>query len=119
VEISRESQKNSDENLETHNTLIEHRHQFIAHRGDTESEVGISYLLVPKNDKIENAQIRFNQLKLVSFSSGEIIKIETLIKFIIGELVIKIQKSGQKTYEGMLNSFTPEELTSMLMNNLK
>ena len=108
-----------DGNIETHNSMMELRHQFIAHRGDTESEVGISYMLVPKNDKIENSQIRFGQLKQVAFSEEEINKIESLIKFLIAKVLDKIQKSGQKVYDGMLKIFTPEQLTLMLMNNAK
>jgi hypothetical protein len=98
---------------------MELRHQFIAHRGDTESEVGISYMLVPKNDKVENSQIRFGQLKQVAFSEDDLNRIEKLIKFLLEKILDKIQKSGQKVYEGMLNIFTPEQLTLMLINNAK
>lgn len=108
-----------DGNIETHNFIMELRHQFIAHRGDTESEIGISYMLVPKNDKIENSQIRFGQLKQVAFSEDDINRIEKLIKFLLEKVLVKIQKSGQKVYDGMLNIFTPEQLTLMLMNNAK
>lgn len=108
-----------DGNFETHNFIMELRHQFIAHRGDTESEVGISYMLVPKNDKVENSQIRFGQLKQVAFSEDDLNRIEKLIKFLLEKILDKIQKSGQKVYEGMLNIFTPEQLTLMLMNNAK
>ena len=56
-----------DGNFETHNFIMELRHNFIANSGDTESEIGISYMLVPKDDKIENSQIRFGQLKQFAF----------------------------------------------------
>jgi hypothetical protein len=109
----------NDGNLETHNFIIELRHQFIAHRGDTESEVCISYLLVPKKDKIENSQIKFGQLKQVAFSEDDINRIEKLLKFLLEKVMDKIQKSGQKVHDGMLNIFTPEQLSLMLINNAK
>lgn len=108
-----------DINYETHNYLMELRHQFIAHRGETENEICISYMLVPKKDSLDKTQVRFSQLKMVGFSNEDLDKFETLMKFIIEKLLEKIQKSGQKVHDGMLNLFTPEQLTLMLMNGAK
>ncbi len=112
--------KDQDGFLETHEFLMDLRHQFIAHRGKTESEIGIAFMLIPKakgND--EKSQIRFNQLKQYSFNTEKLTEFENLIKFIIAELDGKIQKSGQKLHDGLLNNFTPEQLTLMIMNNAK
>lgn len=108
-----------DENNETHNYLIELRHQFIAHRGETENEIGISYMLVPKKDSLDKTQVRFSQLKMVGFSNEDLNKFEKLVRYLIEKLLDKIQKSGQKVHDGMLNQFTPEQLALMLMNGAK
>lgn len=108
-----------DANYATHNYLMELRHQFIAHRGETENEIGISYMLVPKKDSLDKTQVRFSQLKMVGFSNGDLDKLETLVKYLIAKLMEKIQKSGQKVHDGMLNLFTPEQLTLMLKNGAK
>jgi len=52
------------EKFETHKYLMDLRHQFIAHRGDTASEVGVAYLLVPKSDSLDKTRVQFNQLKI-------------------------------------------------------
>ena len=95
------------------------RHQFIAHRGETENEIGISYMLVPKKDAVEKAQIRFSQLKQISFSGEDLIRIESLVNFVLEKLQEKIEKSGQKVYEGMFNLYSAEQLSLMMINNAK
>lgn len=104
---------------DTHAYLMQLRHQFIAHRGETESEVGISYILIPKNDSLDRSQVRFSQLKQISFTETDLERIEPLVKYLIDELLKKIQKNGQKVHDGILKLFTPEELTFMMMNNAK
>jgi hypothetical protein len=104
-----------DENFETHNYMMEIRHQFIAHRGDTEFEVGISYMLLPKNETIDKSQIIFSQLKIVAFSDIDLNRIEKLVKFLLEILKIKIEKSAQKVHDSILHLFTPEQLGLMMI----
>lgn len=111
--------KGDKENQEMHNSLIDLRHQFIAHRGKTESEIGISYLAIPKKNPLEKSQLRFSQLKQSSFSDKDLNKIEGLIKTLVEKLKEKIQKSGQKVHDGMFKLFTTEQLGMMIINNMK
>jgi hypothetical protein len=111
--------KDDQANLETHKFLIELRHQFIAHRGKTESEVGIAYLAVPKEDSLENSQVRFSQLKLTSFSDVDLNRIEKLIVFLLEKIMEKIQVTGQEVHDTMLKVFSVEELGLMMINNMK
>lgn len=111
--------KEGEENYETHNDLMALRHQFIAHRGDTENEIGISYMLVPKGGALEQTEMRFSQLKMVGFSKEDLDRFERLIKDLIHRLLEKIEKSGQKVHDGMLTLFSPEQLGLMLMNSAK
>lgn len=75
------------------------RHQFIAHRGETDSEIGISFMVVPK-ENVDGSQVRFKQLKQASFNGEKLLEIKVLIEYLIDELKKKIQKSGQKVYDG-------------------
>lgn len=111
--------KNEKEHSETHEMLMDLRHQFIAHRGETEKEIGIAFMLVPKGKPEEDSQIRFSQLKQISFNEDDLARISSLLKFIIEKLVVKIQATGQKLHDGMLKMFTAEELAMMIMNNAK
>ena len=103
----------------THEYLIELRHQFIAHRGKTDNEIAIAYLLFSKNDTDALSQLRFSQLKQTSFSTKDLDRIETLLKHLIEILKVKIQKSGQKVHDGMFNEFSAEHLAMMRINNMK
>jgi len=110
--------KDQAEFLQTHEFLMGLRHQFIAHRGKTESEIGIAFMLLPKGDDGQS-QIRFNQLKQFSFETEKLLEFKNLINFVISELDKKIEKSGQKLHDGLFNNFTPEQMTLMVMNNAK
>ncbi|WP_333696658.1 hypothetical protein [Flavobacterium sp.] len=105
--------------LKTHEYLMDLRHQFIAHRGNTESEIGVAFMLIPKDKDDTQTQIQFLQVKQKSFSDEDLDKFETLMKFITDWLAEKIQKSGEKLRDGFFNSFTPEEISAMLLNNAK
>jgi hypothetical protein len=110
--------KENEEFKEIHNYLIELRHQFIAHRGKTDSEIGVSFMIFPKEKK-EDSQVRFKQLKLGGFGEKRLNDIERIIKFLIFELEKKIQKSGQKLYDGFFNNFDEEQMSFMMINHLK
>lgn len=111
--------KDDQAGLDTHEFLIELRHQFIAHRGKTENEVGIAYLAVPKKESLEKYQVRFSQLKLTSFSDVDLDRIEKLIIFLAQKVMEKIQSTGQEVHATMLKVFTTEELGLMMINNMK
>ncbi|GAB4002172.1 hypothetical protein GCM10028807_60230 [Spirosoma daeguense] len=108
-----------EDNYETHKYLMNLRHQFIAHRGDRENEIGISYMLIPKEGSLDNSQVRFSQIKMAGFSVEELDRIEGLLSYLIEKLWEKIQKSSQKVYDGVLSLFNPEQLSLMLMNAAK
>lgn len=109
-----------DDLIETHNYLMNLRHQFIAHRGDTESEIGIAYMLIPKEKNNLQKQIQFSQVKHKSFSKDDLDRFENQINFTLELLITKIKKTGQKLNDSFLNLFSPEEIGSrMLINNAR
>lgn len=104
---------------QTHDALMELRHQFIAHRGDSEAEIGVSYVLIPKAGGTALTQVRFSGVKKISFTKEELINIEEVIKILIDHLQAKIQKNGQKVNDSLLTLFSPEQLQFMMVNSAK
>ena len=111
--------KQQEKLIETHERLMKMRHHFIAHRGDTENEVSIAYMLVAMNGNKEQDQIKFRRLKQFGMSKEELLEIQSLVKYILEQLKPKIKKSGEKTHKALYENYTPEKITSMLMNNAK
>lgn len=109
--------KENPEYLRTHNKIMELRHKFIAHRGDTESEVVAAFILIPKKDN-SVVNIKFKRLKQISFSNTEHIEIRNLIDFLINKLDPKIEKAAEKAKRGMFETFTLEQLALMDLNNI-
>lgn len=103
---------------ETHDFLMELRHQFIAHRGKNEGETGISFMVIPKI-KEENSQLRFKQLKLYAFDSKKLVEIENIAKYLIEQLENKIIKNGKKVHEKFFKLFDVEQIQFMIMNYAK
>jgi len=102
---------------ETHDYLMELRHKFIAHRGDTVNEVGIAVMLVPKQGP-EPTSMRYKQSKRMSLSGHRLQQAHALITFLIGHVEQKIRQTGQKAHDFYLNEFTPEQLAAMAINNM-
>lgn len=105
--------------IQTHEYLMDLRHQFIAHRGETESEIGIAYMIIPKEIGNTDTQVRFSQVKQKSFSADDLNRFEIQANFIKELLLTKIQKAGQKLHDGYLNLFEPQQIVNMLVNNAK
>ena len=119
LEPSHLFKEDDTENQEVHTYLMNLRHQFIAHRGETDSEIGIAFMIIPKEGSIDDNQIRFTQLKQNSFSPERLDLIEKTINHIIESLKESIEKNGQKLYENFLKIFTPEQIKLMPLNNAK
>lgn len=111
--------ENNDGFLITHEFLMELRHKFIAHRGKTDSEAGIAVMVFPVGQPEKDAQIRFKQLKDVSFREDKIIEIEKLLSFVLSVLEKKIKKSTEKIYKGFFDLFDEREISAMIMNGIK
>lgn len=102
---------------ETHDVLMDLRHQFIAHRGDTESEVGIAYSIIPKTDDSLAQQIRFQQVKRSSFSTEDLGKLETLHIHLMQYLSPMIEKWANKAARGFNENLSVQEMTALYLNS--
>ena len=111
--------KENTELEDVHNFLMDLRHQFISHRGETNSEIAISYLLLPKGDDLTNTQVRFSQLKQMAFSTKDLDKFEGVIQYLIHQLENKIEKSGNKIHDGFLDNFSKDLASALIINNVK
>jgi len=101
--------------LETHEFLMNLRHKFLAHRGETDSEIISSFYLI---NKINNtSQLQFMRAKQISFTKVQIFRITELVKALLKKLnEIKI-KFSNKVQKGML-AFEPKILSQLSINNL-
>jgi hypothetical protein len=95
--------------METHEYLMDLRHKFIAHRSETENEIGMAYIAVLK-DEPNRATMKCYQMKLANFSIEKIEELEACINFVLKKVIEKFEKSGNKLYDGVLNKFSFEEL---------
>ena len=107
----------SSQLLTTHEYLMNLRHNFIAHRGDSEGEVDAAYLLIPKHEG--ESQVRYVQTKQMRLNSEMIKNILLLIDYLIEKVTDKINKTAKKTYDAYFGNFTKEQMRFMLLNNLK
>ncbi len=102
----------------THDYLMELRHKFIAHRGDTANEVDISVMLFPKQGN-EQTQMRYKQVRRLSLSVENLKAAQNLIGFLITYVEQRIKETAQKAHDGYLEMFTAEQLSIMTLNNMK
>lgn len=104
----------------THEFLINLRHNFIAHRGDTAAEREVVYLLIP-NNKEKETQIKYGRIKQVSFNNEQKTQILELVNFIIIELQRKIEKKRSTVVKWLYNEFFPSlpplKLAPLIINN--
>ena len=101
----------------THDYLMDLRHNFIAHRGETDSEISLAYILIPKQNG--QLQVKYAQTKKINLDTEKKTEIQALVDHILDFLIIKIEKSAEKIYKSFFEQFTSEEINLMLLNNLK
>lgn len=97
-----------------HKYLHDLRNIFIAHRGKSESEMGIGYILVPfeKGPPI----FKYSGVKRNRFKKDEITKIQGLINFLLDLVEIKRQKIVDKLYSRFIDEMEPSELLKFAIN---
>jgi hypothetical protein len=111
--------ENNEENLKIHNYLMELRHTFIAHRGESESEIGIALMLIPKTGSNEETIMKFNQVKRSNFSSEQLIQIDKLLSFLLKHIEKKIQKLADKMSDSLFKNFSIEQMSMLVINGAK
>lgn len=104
--------------MEVHLEIMNIRHKFIAHRGETKNELGVSFLVYP-NDYEEDPQLRFKQLKLNGFGDVQLAKFEEIIDYLVSFVEGLIENNGKRLSSRMLKEFSLKELATLSINHVK
>lgn len=89
--------KENESLLESHNELITLRHNFVAHRGESDGEKAILFMITPKIHSRESI-LKYERKRLSRFSSDKLSQYEVLIEFVIIQIENKLRKLGEKLY---------------------
>lgn len=104
-----------------HEHLMEVRHSYIAHRGDTVHEQAMVFINVSKTGNMLDGDTEdiIIARKQASPRVSDLKSIIELLDLLIKEATIKIQKSGDKAHNAFLQKYTPRQAKSFLVNNIK
>lgn len=95
--------------LQTHNEIIHLRHNFTAHRGSTQNEIGFAYLKINIDDF--SRQVRVKQIKRRMPKTEELPRYIKLFKHLISIVESKFEKEANKVCGHLLADYTPGELS--------
>lgn len=88
--------------LITHSKLMDLRHNFIAHRGDTSNEQSVLVLMLPKKSRWEEPEYRIKSAKAYSPSNDDLEEYINLFDYLIEFVEDKIKKQVQKVHSKFL-----------------
>lgn len=108
--------KNKPELANAHKYLMDLRNRFIAHRTDHIDELGIAYLSIDKQTK--RTEMRYSLLKMSVISPKKMEVLQNLFGHVNNIILEKLNKSGKKTYKGLLNKYSPDELEKFKFDQL-
>lgn len=104
----------SNQFCDTHDRLMDLRHSFVAHRDDSEKEMGFIYMRLPANGELTNqTEFRIQSSKQWSPGIEEAQQYLELFDSLIEAVMEKINKQTQKAHDALLSLFTPEQLLLM------
>ena len=98
---------------EAHDFLMGLRNNFTGHRGKTESEFGIGYMLINESNI---PTFKFSGLKRLKLSGDQINKIDNLLFFIDSYLAEKNQKLTNKLHDRIFKEYKPDEIIKWAIN---
>ncbi|RQO64356.1 hypothetical protein DBR40_25805 [Pedobacter sp. KBW01] len=103
-----------------HEHLMELRHSYIAHRGDTAHEQAMVFIKVSKTGVMldRDTEDIIIARKQASPRVSDLKAIKDLVDLLIKEATIKIQKSGDKAHNAFLQKYTPEQAKCFLVNKM-
>jgi hypothetical protein len=98
--------------LQTHNRLMSLRHNFIAHRGMSEGEKAILFMITPKLGlPTAKSILKYERKHLQRFSSDDLKMIESLILFVLRHTETKIDNIGERMYNSFYDD--PRKFTKL------
>lgn len=97
--------------IDTHEEIMEMRNNFVAHRGNTEHEVGFAYLKLNINDY--SRQVKVKQLKRGRPKKESLTDYEKLLDYLIDVCESKFYAAGVKAWKHMLKEYTPDMMAQL------
>lgn len=94
--------------MASHHELITLRHNFVAHRGESDGEKAILFMITPKNSS-KKSVLKYERKRLTRFSSDKLIDYEALIEFVINLVNNKLREFGERLYNTFYDA--PSKLT--------
>lgn len=89
--------------FKTHEYIQNLRDKLLAHRSKTPHEVGVAFLVVPKEGDIETSRIQYKGAKKVQFLDSEVERAEALIHCVIAYVSKKIVQTAEDVHGGFHN----------------
>ncbi len=97
--------------IKHHREIMTLRHQFIAHRGETNHETSIAYLRI--NTDTLNKHVRVKMRKTNKPNKTTIKRYIEIIDFLITVAENKFQYLGLKVWKHMLKEYTPDQFAAL------
>ncbi len=102
--------------LDFHNVIMEIRHTFIAHRGETENEQAIVYFKQPKIDNGENkTEYQIKSLRANNFGTHNLALTKELFEKVLLAIEKKLFKEVEKLHNHISTSYTPDQIKEWLI----
>ena len=100
--------------LDTHNEIMDMRHNFVAHRGSTQHEIGFAYLKL--NTKDYSRQVRVKQIKRTGPKPENLSKYIELLDYLIALSEKKFYDAGVKVWDHMLKEYPPDMMAGLKLS---
>jgi hypothetical protein len=103
-----------------HDTLMDLRHSYIAHRDDTEKEQAIVFMKIPKDKDLgDQTEYQIRSRKLLSPGVNVLKTYLELFTELTGIVEQKIQKHSEKSHKAFFENLSPKQISLLLINNMK
>jgi hypothetical protein len=100
---------------EIHEFIMDLRHNFVAHRGDTDNEQEIVFMKIPKGELTGKTEYRIKSVRALSPSADRLIECISLFGHIQKIVEDKLQKQTEKVHKKFLHEFDPKEMMYFLI----
>ncbi|RZJ77583.1 MAG: hypothetical protein EOO47_16365 [Flavobacterium sp.] len=104
-----------------HNHLMDIRHSYIAHRGETANEQAMVFIKVSKTGYMMDPDTEdiIISRKLASPRIGDLKMYVELFNLLLNEVQEKIQKQADKAHQAFLNTYTPKQAKALLVSKME
>jgi hypothetical protein len=112
---------NGNEGLQDlHDRIMQLRHAYVAHRGDTEHEQAVVFMKMDKTkDTGQQTEYQIKSRKLLSPGAGALGGYLELFNLLLEEVAKKIQKHSEKAHQAFFEKLSPKQISLLLINNMR